>query len=47
MVEQLDFWVNFKCMCGFTLSMRVAALDVLTVMDTIARVMPTAATTNT
>lgn len=30
-----------------TLSMMVAALDVLTVMDTTARVIPTAATTNT
>lgn len=30
-----------------TLSMMVAALDALTVMDTTARVIPTAATTNT
>lgn len=30
-----------------TLSMMVAALDALTVMDTMARVIPTAATTNT
>lgn len=33
--------------CVFTLSMSVAALDVLTVMETMARVIPTAATTNT
>lgn len=32
---------------SLTLSMMVAALDVLTVMDTTARVIPTAATTNT
>lgn len=32
---------------SFTLSMMIAALDALTVMETMARVIPTAATTNT
>lgn len=31
----------------FTLSMMIAALDALTVMETMARVIPTTATTNT
>lgn len=35
------------CHSSLTLSMMVAALDALTVMDTMARVIPTAATTNT
>ena len=44
------FIILYKCyhyVCCLTLSIMVAALEALTVMDTIARVIPTAATTNT